>query len=385
MSTPIRLLVLVLGMTLAACRDEPPAPDVIALPTADAPVAAELPVEIQTVELGSLPMVIEASGSVRARRVSGVGAEVTGRLLEVFVDVGDRVEKGGPLFRIDPQPYRVALEEARAGLSLARAERDNALQEKGRVDKLVEMNVVSEQRGDHQRTAAAVAVARVAQMEARVSRAKTNLERTLVAAPYTGSVVERRAHEGEMAGPEPVIVLQESNALVLVLNIPESAATPVRVGSGVRLFVEGLAGTLESQVDRVSERVDVETRTYEVRAPVHDPSGTVKAGSYARAEILPAPGPPRPLVDRSAVVMREGRTYVFRVEDRTARQVNVRVGAMDAARVEILSGLEEGNRVVRGEAVGRLVDGEALGRLVDGDAVPAAAGAESASQTGPSP
>ena len=375
MNSATRIAALLLGGMLAACSGESAAPQATSAAPAEAPASAELPVEVQAVELGSLPMVVEASGSVRARRVSGVGAEVSGRLLTVFVDVGDRVEDAAPLFRIEPTPYRVTLEEARAGLRLARAERDNALQEKDRVDKLVEKNVVSEQRGDRQRTAAAVATARVAQMEARVSQAKTNLDRTLVVAPYAGSVVERRSHEGEMAGPEPVIVLQESDALVLVLNIPESAARPVRVGSHVRLFVEGLPGTLDSQVDRVSERVDAETRTYEVRAPVVDPSGTVKAGSYARAEILPAPGPPRPVVDRSAVVMREGRTYVFRVEDRTARQVNVRVGAMNAARVEILSGLEVGNRVVRGEAVGR---------LVDGDAVSAGSGTEAASQTGPS-
>jgi RND family efflux transporter MFP subunit len=371
---PTSALALLLAVTLAACGAEAPPPDAAAPPPPREPASAEIPIEVQRVELGSLPMVVEASGSVRARRVSGVGAEVSGRLLEVFVDVGDRVDKGAPLFRIDPTPYRVLLQEARAGLALARAERDNALQEKGRVDKLVEKNVVSAQRGDRQRTAAAVATARVAQMEARVAQAGTNLERTLVVAPYAGSVVERRAHEGEMAGAEPVIVLQESDALVLVLNIPESAARPVRVGSRVRLFVEGLPGTLDSQVDRVSERVDAETRTYEVRAPVHDPSGTVKAGSYARAEILPAPGPPRPLVDRSAVVMREGRSYVFRVEGDTARQVHVRVGGMNAARVEILSGLAAGDRVVRGEAVGR---------LADGDSVPSESGPATASQTGP--
>ena len=374
MSAHRRVPALLLVLVLAACGEQAPEREVAAPPPSDAGATAEPAVEVETVEAASLPVAIDASGSVRARRVSGVGAEVSGRLLEVFVDVGDRVEQNAPLFRIDPTPYRVALQEARAGLRLARAERDNALQQKGRVDKLVDENVVSEQRADHQRTAAAVAVARVAQMEARVEQAKTSLERTLVVAPYAGSVVERRAHEGEMAGAEPVVVLQESDALVLVLNIPESAATPVRVGSHVRLFVEGMAGTLDSHVDRVSERVDPETRTYEVRAPVNDPSGTVKAGSYARAEIVPVPRPACPVVDRSAVVMREGHTYVFRVESGTARRVDVRVGAMTAERVEILGGLAVGDRVVRGTAVGR---------LEDGDAIPSSAGAETAARTAP--
>jgi multidrug efflux pump subunit AcrA (membrane-fusion protein) len=58
--------------------------------------------------------------------------------------------------------------------------------------------------------------------------------------------------------------------------------------------------------------------------------------------------------------MRDGRSYVFRAEGDTARRVHVRVGAMTSDRVEILSGVEPGDRVVRGEAVGRLADGDPI-------------------------
>jgi membrane fusion protein (multidrug efflux system) len=360
MKTLARLFSLAAILGLATCTGSEPEPEVAAPPEDGAAAPATELVDTQKVELGTLPTVIGASGSVQARRVSGVGAEVSGRLVEVFVDVGDAVESGAALFQIDRVPYEMALAEARAGLALARAERDNALHERERVEKLIEERAVSQRRRDEQTTAAAVAVARVAQMEARLARAETNLERTLVLAPYAGNVVERRAHEGEMAGPGPVVVLQESGALVVVLNIPEAAPVPVRAGSLVRLFAEGLAAPLETRVDRVSERVDPDTRTYEVRAPVEDPSGTVKAGSYVRAEILPTPGQPRAIVDRSALLMRDGRSYVFRAEGDTARRVPVRIGAMTSDRVEILSGIEAGDRVVRGEAVGRLADGDPI-------------------------
>jgi RND family efflux transporter MFP subunit len=360
MKTLARLFSFAAILGLAACTGSEPEPEMAAPPGAGAAAPATEFVDTQNVELGTLPTVIGASGSVQARRVSGVGAEVSGRLVDVFVDVGDAVESGAALFQIDRVPYEMALAEARAGLALARAERDNALQEQERVEKLIEERAVSQRRRDEQTTAAAVAVARVAQMEARLARAETDLERTLVLAPYAGSVVERLAHEGEMAGPERVVVLQESGALVVVLNIPEAASIPVRAGSAVRLFAEGLAAPLETRVDRVSERVDPDTRTYEVRAPVEDPSGSVKAGSYVRAEILPTPGQPRAIVDRSALLMRDGRSYVFRVEGDTARRVPVRIGAMTSDRVEILSGVEVGDRVVRGEAVGRLADGDPI-------------------------
>jgi membrane fusion protein (multidrug efflux system) len=378
LKTVARLLPGVVLLALSACGGSEPEPARAALPGIEAAAPAVEFVETQLVELGTLPTVIEASGSVQARRVSGVGAEVSGRLVEVFVDVGDAVEAGAPLFQIDRVPYEMALAEARAGLALARAERDNALHERERVEKLVEERAVSQRRRDEQKTAAAVAVARVAQTQARLARAETNLERTLVRAPYAGSVVERRAHEGEMTGSEPVVVLQESGALVVVLNIPEAAPAPVRVGSRVRLFVEGLSAPLETQVDRVSERVDPNTRTYEVRAPVHDASGSVKAGSYGRAEILPTPGPARAIVPRSALLMRDGRSYVFRAEGGTARRVHVRIGAMTSDRVEILSGVEVGHRVVLGEAVGRLADGDPI--RTTPSQTPARQGREAAAQ-----
>jgi RND family efflux transporter MFP subunit len=214
-------------------------------------------------------------------------------------------------------------------------------------------------------------------MEARVERARNDLVRTLVRAPYAGSIVERLAHHGELAGADPVVVLQETGALVLELDIPESTPAPVREGAPVRIFVQGRSEPLETRVDRVSDRVDAATRTYRVRAPIVDPEGSVKAGSYARAEVLATRPDPRPLVDRRALLMRDGRSYLFRVEDGVARRIPVRVGAVVDERAEILSGVAEGDRVVRGAAVTRLADGDEI-RVED------AASGDVASAAGPS-
>lgn len=319
------------------------------------PVAARGQVSFQRVTPGTLQAKIAASGSIEARRVTEIGSEVSGRLIEVFVNVGDWVEAEVPLFQIDPAPYETALAEARAGLALAQAESENARLEEQRASRLAEQRVASQQDYDALRTQARVAGARVQQMRARVARAERDLERTRVVSPYAGSIVERRAHEGALAGPEAIVVLQESGVLEAILDVPE-APIPVRVGDLIRLYLQGVTEPLEAQVTSVNDRVDSETRTYEIRGPVSNPD--LKAGSYVRADIFPSRTEPQPVVDRSSLITLDGRYYVFQLAEDRINRVAVQVGIFSEDRVEILSGLKVGDAVALGDMVSHLSDGE---------------------------
>ncbi len=353
--------VLVAAVALSACGGSNPAPGAGSPPLASEP-PAPLPVETIRVEARILPTTVAAAGSVRARRESAIGAEISGRILSVLVDVGDEVDEGDELFRIDPVPYEIAVAESQAGLALARAELENAEAEEARIERLVEERATSMSVRDERKTAAAVAAARLAQMKARLDAARTDLERTVVRAPYAGSVVERLAHEGAMSGSQPVIVLQETGHLEVVLNIPEATLVPVSVGDPVRVFAPGLAEPVRTEVTRVSDRVDPATRTVEVRAPVTSPGGVLKAGSFVRADVVVEPDGPRPTVSRSALLVRDGRTFVFVVDGEHVRQVTVRTGAQTADDAELLSGVQVGAELVRGDVLARLVDGDRVRR-----------------------
>ena len=345
------------------------------------PAAEQIP--LARVEPRALRAVISAPGTVEARRITEIAAEVPGRIESIAVRVGDEVAEGAPLFQIDPGPYQMALAEAKAGLVLAQAESKNAAAEAERMRLLLQQNAASQQRYEQLHTQAEVARARVAQMEARAARAEHDLERTWVLAPYAGSVVERRAHEGALAGTNPILVLQESGPLEAILDVPEATPVPVRAGATVRLFVEGLPAPIETAVARVNERVDPGTRTYEVRCPVEEPSGAVKAGSYVRAEIDAGRDEPGLVVPRSAIVTRDGRTLVLRVEDGAARARLVRVGILEGESAEILTGLAAGDLVVQGEAAQRVADGTRL--RVDGAAAAIADARSENSASGATP
>lgn len=361
-------------LLVAGCGDDPPPPvDAAGEPAQQTPTqqVAEA-VDTERVELGQVEVRIAASGSIEARRVSEIAPEISGRIIEVSVEVGDEVEEGEVLFRIDPGPYELALAEARAGLALASAESRNADDEAERAAQLKEQRAASQARLEQLQTAAAVARARVDQMQAQLGRAQRDLAQSQVRAPYRGSVVERRAHEGAMVAGA-VVVLQESGALEAHLDVPEAAAAPVRAGDPVSLLLEGVADPIESVVSAVSRRVDADTRTYSARVPIEDPQGIVKAGSFVRAEITPRGGEPRPTVAREALLLRDGQRYVFRVAGDRVERRTVRVGRINGERVEILRGVEVGDVVVRGEVVRRLGDGAPI-RLADRAAGPETAG-----------
>jgi RND family efflux transporter MFP subunit len=353
---------LLLSLGLVGCgADAPPVGTGAGAKGEAAPVAGEAElVSSAWVRTGEIRNVISTSGSIVARRSTPIGPAVEGRIIDIFVDVGDEVAFAAPLFQIDPGPYANALQAAEAGLALASAQLEQAREESERVRKLAAKQMISEQEHRRARTRLSVAAAQVQEAEARVANARDDLRRTLVLAPYAGSIVERHAHEGVMGTVRPstnVVTLLESGALEAVLDVPEAAQPAVRQGDAVRLFLEGLPDPIESSVRAVTGQIDRRTRTYEVRVPVDQPDGTVKAGAFVRAEIEPRARQGALLVERSAIVRSEGAVFVFRILDGVAERVPVRVGIVGAREVEVLDGLAEGDEVVVGEVVARLTPG----------------------------
>jgi RND family efflux transporter MFP subunit len=351
------------------------------LPNAERPPAEGYVETVDTVivSVGEIDASLIASGSIIAPRTTQLSAEVTGRLASVRVDAGSVLRKGEVAFVVEPEPYEIALEEARAGMELAEAEAAQEKQELERTRILAEQRVVATQQLDLRRTMVAVANARVSQALARLHRAERDLERTRVRAPYDSSVVERYLHEGaNLSGPASVVLtLQSIVGFEAQLNIPEASAVSAKVGDLVRLTIQGHSEPIDSKVIAVNPRIDPESRTYTVRAPV--PGATAKAGAFVRAEITPVGVRSGLVLPRSAILRRDGRSLVFRLLDGKAVATEVVVGANGLRRAEIVSGLESGEEVIVGNMIDRLADGAPVVRT--GSPATAAAKPDTASTT----
>jgi membrane fusion protein (multidrug efflux system) len=316
---------------------------------------------------------ISAPGTLAPVRESRIGAEVSGRIERVFVAEGDRVAQDDPLFQIDPEPYELARRQTEAGVDLARAERRQVESDLARARVLLQKNVASQQEVDRLATQLAVARAQERKVAEGVALAELNLRRTLVKAPYTGAIVERYADEGTTAQAQPqtiVVVLQETAELEGRATIPEVHLRAVQVGDRALLHVGGFPEPIETTISSVGDAVDPDTRTYEVRMRVPNPDYRFKGGVFAHVEIEPAPKPDALLVPREALRTGEGRNRVLTVREGLAFAVPVRIGIVTDEVVEVLAGLELGERVIVGEAAQTVVPGMPVRVRADGVAGP---------------
>jgi len=328
-----------------------------------APDAAAEPVtrvETTRVRRGAILQHISAPGSLAAKRESRIGPEVTGRIDRIFVSEGDRVAAGDPLFRIDPEPYELALRQTEARLDRQRAERAQIAADLARGKQLHSREVLAEQRLDQLRTSLEVAVAGERELEEAVALARRNLEHTLVRAPYDASVAARLQDEGTTALVQPqtiVLVLQETSELEARATIPEVYFAAIRAGDAALLHVEGMPRPIATEVGTVSDTIDPATRTYRVTMPVPNPDHRLKAGVFARVEILPRATTDVLLVPREAIRREDGRTRVLALRDGRAVAVPVRLGAVAEDAVEVLDGLRVDQEIVVGEAARTLAPG----------------------------
>lgn len=332
-------------------------------PVSATPGAPE--VDVAIVEQSNLSQPVQGQGTIAAFQRSNIGALVQGPVDRIFVRVGDRVSRGTPLFRTRQADYERKLNEALAAVRLSRAEAEQAERTNERVQALKPRGFVSLSRAEEAETAVAVARARVAQAEALAATAKQALNDTVVRAPYDAVVTSRNVDEGVflstfgVGGQSAVLELQEVGIVAAIVNLPQDQLGKIRRNQPAKIHIEGFPEPFESYVAVVNDRVDAQARTVEVRLPLRNPSYEVKPGLSVRAEIA-APPAPALVLPRRAVAGDSAARFVFAIDNGTTRKIAVQIRPIDFDRVEILSGLLAGQKVVLNPA-STLRDGMKIG------------------------
>ena len=347
----------------AASPAPAPAPD-------GAPAKAGRPalsVRLVGVEQVNWPQTLVANGNVVAWQEAIIGPEVANyRITEVRAQVGDVVRKGQVLARIDADTVGSELAEAKAAVAELTASSEEARANALRARELREKGFYSPQTQTQYQTAENTAAARLAAARARQQAAELKMARTSIVAPDDGVISARLATVGSLTqNGQELFRLIRGGRLEWRAEVP--SADLGKLQAGMPALLTGPAGEqVTGKLRAVSPSVDPQTRNGLVFVDL--PASTaVRAGVFARGEFELGARPAATL-PQSAVVLREGFAYVFRLEgeDRVA-QTKVVTGRRVGERVEIVSGLPDGARVVESGAA-FLADGDAVKIVTGGDA-----------------
>jgi membrane fusion protein (multidrug efflux system) len=322
-------------------------------------------VRVAAARLGAVPDRREYVGNVRAVAEIEVRARVRGYLVEQLFEDGALVEVGQVLFRIDPEPFEVALAEARGRLASARAEVQRAEADYVRAKELFDSNVVSVSVLDQRRAERDAARAARESAEAAVRSAELDLSWCTVRASIAGRIGRRLVDIGNLVGEsgqdtvlarivqvDPVHVYfapTELDRLDVLQGAREGRIPEERVGAipiELRLG-DGTPYPHPGVLDYVDPTIDPTRGTVTVRARVPNPEGDLKPGEFVRVTAIFPDVTDAVLVPQRAVQQEQAGSFVFVVgADGMVENRAVELGVAHDGLQQIRAGLRVGERVI---------------------------------------
>jgi RND family efflux transporter MFP subunit len=316
---------------------------------AQAPGKKPVAVTVLIAEAGDLPIIVESVGRLNPVREATLAPEISGIFTECPARLGDRVEKGAVLIRIDPADHRLALNEARAGLQAARARLETAEKTHARLEKLLPRKVISQDAFEKSEAEYKTALAAFSQAGALVDIRRRHLEKTVIRAPFSGFVASRHVEIGMTAAPgQPAITVADIRSMLLLVHFSEADYVRLDKTDPVSVSAPAFPGkAFTGAIHRMGIQADPATHTFPVEILVQNPGLTLKAGMSAVAVVTADVISDAVMIPQNAALYRESRLEVFVADpDQRALARVVELGRSRNGWVHVSRGLAPGDRVI---------------------------------------
>jgi RND family efflux transporter MFP subunit len=280
-----------------------------------------------------------------------VSALVAGRIAELKVAEGDRVRAGEVVAKLDDRPYHDQLQQAEAASQQAKANSENAQLALARNEDLFQRGIAARKDLEDARTLASVATAAKQQAEAALAIAHLQLSRAEIRSPLDGQVVRRFVSVGEQVdgtAAQPILEIANLGQAEFLGNAPAMYLSKLRPDEAVEVTTEAVPGRkFPGRVVAISPAVDPATGLGLVRIRVPNFGGLLRLGMFLSAEI-PVETHAHALVVPPQAIYRDeaGQSRVFVVSGDSATAVPVELGIETKDRIELLSGVKEGDTVI---------------------------------------
>ncbi len=311
--------------------------------------SATLPVKVTTIQPADIVLSVQHSGVMQAWQKAIILSEVAGTVESISAKVGDSLEPGSPILKIDDEMLHYTVEQAKANVLQLEANHETSLRELKRKRSLFKNKVISDFEFDIARAKEKADRAMLDSAKAQLKIAERDLRETLITSPIRGILASRTVDIGTNVGRgTQIATVVDIERIKIRIGISEKAIGDIREGLPVKIETDAYPGTVYTgSIYSVGTKADDLTLTFPVEVViVNSREPVLKPGMVARVIIETGTHRNAIALPQEAVLRRAGRSFVWTVENETARSKTVITLDVIGSRIIIKSGLSAGDLVV---------------------------------------
>ncbi len=316
-------------------------------------------VEVSRVERGEIEKIVSAPGEIRSKEERKINAEVTAEVVKLFVEEGDWVKKGQILVKLDSTEQFASYKRALANVGAQRADLEFKREQLKRKKELYEKGLISRENFENIATEVELASSILENARTELSRARRSLDRTTIRSPIQGTVMDINKEEGEVVvagtinNPGSIILtVSDLEEMEMVADVNESQIPLISIKNTARITVDAFTdtafiGTVYYKASMPKEAGSSAAVEFEVKISIPHHTGMLP-GMSANCEIITAKKDSVLRIPLQALVTKEKKSGVYKIEEGKTKFVEVATGITEGMRVEIIEGLEENDLIVSG-------------------------------------
>ncbi|MFY0480847.1 MdtA/MuxA family multidrug efflux RND transporter periplasmic adaptor subunit [Achromobacter marplatensis] len=316
-----------------------------------------VPVRIATAVTQDIDIYLKSLGTVTAYNTVTVRSRVSGELVDVALQEGQRVKAGDLLAQVDPRVFQVALDQARGTQMQNLAQLENARRDLQRYQALFKQDSIAKQQVDTQAALVRQYEGTVKSDQANVDNAKLQLDYARITAPISGRLGLRQVDRGNLvssADTNGLVVITQTQPISVVFTLPETQLPEVRgeIAAGKTLAVDAYdradtrriaTGVLET----LDNQIDVTTGTLKLKAKFDNADDALFPNQFVNVRLHVLTRKDVTAIPTAAIQQGSAGAFVFLVQaDNTVAVRQVKLGAINNGMVAVNEGLQPGDRVV---------------------------------------
>lgn len=311
-------------------------------------------VQVARAEIGNISRTLSFTGDIAAIQESNIFPRVNGNIEQEYVDIGDYVNRGQVLALIDTTIYSENARQARGAYLQAEATLANSKLTYERDKSLLEQNLIAKQDLDNAETAYKVALAQEGAAAATLKNAEIQLGYCRVDAPFSGYITRRFFDPGTYvtastnSSSSNLFYLADINRVKVMVDILEEDIPLLPKVEDVQIRVDAYPNMVfHGKITRISQQLDLSTRTMPVEVDISNPQGLLKPGMFASVDLIFDKAENARILPTQVVLKDDSGNYVYTLGNGDiVHKAYVKVGVTHDNEDQILSGITENDQIV---------------------------------------